>query len=62
MEIMDNTVFVCDDLMGFNIVEEEDGSKYISLEFDHDPEIQIHLTKKDLEYFFKRVKEENNED
>ena len=62
MELINNEIWFCsDDLNGVNLCEDQAG-KYISIELaEHEPIINIYLTKKDFDYFFKRMEEINDE-
>lgn len=56
VEIVNNGIWIMDDLTGVNIVKELNMA-YLSIEHENEMELGIYMTKKDFEYFKERINE-----
>ena len=56
VEIINNGIWICDDLVGVNMVKE--GSlAYLSIEHENEMELGIYLSKENFEYLKQRINE-----
>jgi len=56
VEIISNGIWIMDDLIGVNVVKEENIA-YLSIEHENEMELGIYMTKKEFEYFKQRINE-----